>query len=458
MSKTTAPSTRHFTRRRFLKGAGACLAAFHIGPSHLLGGPAGLAPSDKLNVACVGIGGRGRASVDGCAGHNIVALCDVDDRQVGDVFEKYPGAKRFKDYRKMLDAMEKEIDAVTIGVPDHCHAVIAMDAMRRGKHVYCEKPLAHSIREVRALMKSARDHKVIAQLGNQGHSQDAIRDFVEWVQDGAIGNVTEIHASCDAFPHVYCQVGNLPRLAEKHEVPAGLDYDGWLGPAPFRPYNPMWVPFNWRGWMAFGTGCIGDWVCHVVDPSFWALDLGLPTTIHAEVKDYDPKQHGDVYPVGVKVTFQFPARGQRGPVKLVWFDGQERPPRPEALEKDKNPPGTGAVVYGDKGVIIHGSHGANPCRLVPDSRMKDYKRPDRKIPRIAGQNHHQDWLDAVRNNRPAGSNFDYGGPLTEIALLGAIAVRFPGEELKWDAESMRFTNHAGANAHVAPPLREGWSI
>jgi len=446
------------SRRGFLKGAAAGLAAIQIAPAHLLGGPGGDAPSNKLNVACVGAGGRGRASVDACSGQNIVAWCDVYDRQAGVAYAKYPEAKRYRDYLKMLDELDKKIDAVTIGVPDHSHAVLAMEAMRRGKHVYCEKPLAHSIREVRALMKAAQENKVIAQLGNQGHSSDSIRDFCEWVWDGAIGSVTEIHACCDAFRNVYCQIDKLPKLAEKHDVPEGLDYDLWLGPAQFRPFNPLWVPWNWRGWMPFGTGCIGDWVCHVVDPSFWALDLGLPTTIRAEVKGYDPKKHADVYPEGVKITFQFPAKGSRGPVKLVWFDGSERPPRPPELEKDQNPPGTGAVVYGDKGVMVHGSHGGSGSKLIPDSRMKDYKKPDRKIPRIEGQNHHQDWLDAVRANRQAGSSFDYGGPLTEIALLGAIAIRFPGEELRWDAAEMRCTNLAEANAHVAPPFRGGWRL
>ncbi len=449
-------SNRAITRRRFLGSAGAGLAALQVAPAQLLGGTNGGAPGDKLNVACIGVGGRGRASVDACAGENIVALCDVDDRQAGDVYAMFPQAKRYRDFRKMLDELDKSIDAVTIGTPDHTHAVAALDAMRRGKHVYCEKPLAHSILEIRALMKAARERKVISQLGNQGHSSDSIRSFCEWIWNGAIGSVTEIHAFCDAFRHIYCQIDKLPRLAEKHEVPSGVDYDLWLGPAEFRPYSPLWVPFAWRGWLPFGTGCIGDWVCHVVDPSFWALDLGLPSTIRAEVKDYDPKKHADVYPQGVKVTFQFPAKGARGPVKLVWFDGSERPPRPEQLDAGQEVPGIGAVIYGDKGVIIHGSHGAGGCRLVPDARMKEYKQPDRKIPRV--KDHHRDWLDAIRENRPAGSSFEYGGPLTEIALLGAVAIRFPGEELKWNAEAMRFTNHPGANAYVAPPLRPGWSL
>ncbi|HAK94809.1 MAG TPA: oxidoreductase, partial [Planctomycetes bacterium] len=362
---TTINSVRGTSRRRFLKGLGAGVAALHAVPAHVLGGESGPAPSDKLNVACIGIGGRGRASVDACGGQNIIGLCDVDDAVAGNAYTTFPKAKKFRDFRTMLDELDKSIEAVTVGTPDHTHTVAAMDAMRRGKHVYCEKPLAHSIGEIRALMQAAREHKVITQLGNQGHSSNDIRSLCEWIRDGAIGNVTEVHASCDAFPDVYCQIGKLPKLAEKHDVPAHLDYDLWVGPAQFRPYSPMWVPWNWRGWLRFGCGCIGDWICHVVDPSFWALDLGLPTSIRAEVKDYDPKAHAEVYPRGTKITFQFPAKGRRGPVKLVWFDGSERVPRPPMLDQGQNAHGTGAVIYGDKGAMMHGSHGAGGVKLIP---------------------------------------------------------------------------------------------
>jgi predicted dehydrogenase len=426
----------------------------------VLGGPNHAAPSDKLNVACIGIGGRGAASVDAPAGHghNIVGLCDVDDRQAAAKYKQFPAAKRYRDFRKMLDELDKGIDAVTVGTPDHTHTVAAMDAMRRGKHVYCEKPLAHSIGEIRALMETAREQKVITQVGNQGHSSDSIRTFCQWVRDGAIGDVSEIHACCDAFRDVYCQIDKLPQLAQKHDVPKELDYELWLGPAAFRPYSPLWVPWNWRGWMAFGTGCIGDWICHVVDPVAWALDLGLPATIQAEVKDYDPQKHADVYPRGVKITFQFPAKGERGPVKLVWFDGSERAPKPEKVDPSAGAPGTGAVVYGSKGAITYGSHGAGGCRIIPESRRKEYKFAGKEIPRVPGQDHHGDWLEAIRAGRQAGSPFAYGGPLTEIALLGAIAIRFPGQVLAWDAEKMQFTNFAEANAWVRPTYREGWKL
>jgi predicted dehydrogenase len=412
-------------------------------------------------VAGIGIGSRGGADVDEVAGlgHNIVALCDVDEKYAAKEFAKYPNAKRFTDYRVMLDKMGKEIDGVTIGTPDHTHAVIAMEAMRRGKHVYCEKPLAHSVHDVRALMAAAHKYKVVAQLGNQGHSADTIRRLCEWVWAGAIGQVHTIHAGCDAFKNVYCQIPNLPKLAEHHDVPEGLDYDLWIGPVPFRPYSPLWVPWNWRGWLPFGCGCIGDWICHVVDPSFWALDLDAPTTVQAEATDYDPAKEGLCYPAATKITFEFPAKKARGPVTLVWHDGNDTIPKPQDFPADDKIPGTGAILLGDKGMIVHGSHGAGGCHLVPDSLMEQYSgknAPAQKIPRV--KSHHWDWAEAIRTGRQAGSNFDYGGPLTQLALLGLIALRFPGQTLKWNDKRARFTNNDAANAYINPAYRKGWKL
>src|SRR6266446_8752181 len=316
-------------RRQFLRRAGAGVALFNILPGSLLGAE-NLSPNAKLNVAGIGIGSRGGADVGEVAalGHNIVAVCDVDEKYAGKEFAKYPDAKRFKDYRVMLDKMGKEIDAVVIGTPDHTHAVIAMEAMRHGKHVYCEKPLAHNIHEVRALMAAAHKHKVVTQLGNQGHSSGTIRQLCEWVWAGAIGQVHTVHAGCDAFKEVYCQIRNLDKLDQHYDVPKSLDYDLWLGPVPFRPYTPFWVHWNWRGWMPFGTGTIGDWFCHVIDPSFWALDLDAPESVQAEVTDYDPAKHGLTYPPGTKITLEFAATDQHGPVKLVWHDGKNPIPKP----------------------------------------------------------------------------------------------------------------------------------
>jgi predicted dehydrogenase len=410
-------------------------------------------PSEKLNIACIGVGGRGGANLGGVGGENIVALCDVDARRVGKAFERYPKAKRYRDFRKMFDDMDAKIDAVVVSTPDHTHAVAGMAAIKRGKHLFCEKPLAHSIYEIRELMKATREHNVVTQLGNQGHSSDHIRMFCEWIWDGAIGEVREIHAACGA---VHCRINELPKVREKHDIPQELDWDLWLGPAQYRPYNPMYLPGRWRAWMPFGSGTIGDWVCHVVDPSFWALDLGSPTTVLAKAKGYDPKKHADTFPMGTIVEFEFPARGKRGPVKLIWFDGTQKLPRPDDLEDGRKVPGTGAIIIGTKGKIMHGSHGAGGVRIIPESKMKAYKRPDRTLPRTRG--HHRDWLRAIKHGGKAGSNFDYGGPLTEIARLGIIATQMLGQKLLWDGENMRFTNCDEANQYINPPYRKGWTL
>lgn len=449
------------TRRRFLQRAGQAAAAFTLLPASALRGADGLSANERLNLAGIGIGSRGGAVVDEIAGlgHNLVALCDVDENYAAKQFAKYPDAKRFTDYRVMCDRMGKEIDGVIIGTPDHTHAVIAMEAMRRGKHVFCEKPLAHSINEVRAMMEAAKQYKVVTQLGNQGHSSGTIRRVCEWIWAGAIGPVHTVHAACNAFPNVYSQIANLPKLSERHEVPKGLNYDLWNGPVAFRPYSPLWVPWNWRGWLHYGGGTIGDWVCHVVDPAFWALDLGAPASVEAEVTAYDPATQGETYPPGTKITFEFPAKVDRGPVKLVWHDGRQTIPKPEGFPADAKIPGTGALILGDRGMIVHGSHGGGGCHLIPDALMEQYSgknAPAERIPRVKG--HGWDWAEAIRTGRLAGSDFGYGGPLTEVGLLGVIAIRFPGRKLEWDAIAARFKNHDPANAYVTRAYRAGWKL
>ena len=445
---------RGLSRREFIGGAAAA-TAFLVVPRHVLGGPAQKPPSEKLNVAGIGVGGQGAGDIASFGGENIVALCDVDHNHAGGSFKKFPDAKPYKDFRKMFDEMEKQIDAVCIATPDHTHAVAVMAALKRGKHVYCEKPLAHSVFEVRQIMKAARDHKCITQLGNQGHSSDSIRMFCEWVWDGAIGNVHTIHCGCAA---VNSGIDNLAKIrTERPAVPANLDWDLWLGPAQARPYHLAYVPFNWRGWVPFGNGTIGDWTCHVIDPVFWALDLGSPKTIQAQVKDYDFGTQGDAYPKGELITYEFPAKGKRGPVTLYWYSGTERIPRPKALEDDRKVTETGAVVLGDKGTIMYGSHGAGGVRIIPETAMKAYKLPDKTIPRARG--HHADWIRAIREGTKAGSDFPtYGGPLTEIAMLGVIAIKMSPRKLIWDAVNLRFTNCPEANAFVNPPYRTGWTL
>lgn len=443
-----------FTRRNFLRTAGTAVSAFTIVPRHVVAGSGATPPSEKLNIAGIGVGGMGAGDINAVApNHNIVALCDVDSRRAESTLKKFPEAKQYRDFRKMFDEMEKSIDAVVVATPDHTHAVAAMAAIQRGKHMYCEKPLAHSVYEVRQLMKAAQEHKVVTQLGNQGHSSDTIRSFCEWIWDGAIGNVHTIHLGCAA---VNSGLDQLLRLREQHPVPPTLDWDLWLGPAQLRPYHPVYLPGSWRGWVPFGNGTVGDWTCHVVDPVFWALDLGLPTTIQAQVKDYDPKTQGDAFPKGEIITFEFPAKGKRGPVTMHWYSGTDKIPRPKDLEEDKKSVDTGAVVLGDKGTIMYGSHGASGVRIIPETKMKEYTLPEKKIPRVRG--HQQDWLQAIRNGTKAGSDFSYGGPLTEIAMLGVIAIKMPGKKLEWDAPNMRFKNSPEGNQWINPPYRAGWTL
>ena len=443
----------NLTRRAFVRSA-AAVAAFTIVPRRLIAASGQTAPSDKVNLAGIGVGGMGAADLDALAPNvNVVALCDVESKHAAKTFEKFPNAKPFRDFRKMFDAIEKEIDAVLVATPDHCHAVASMAAIKRGKHVYCEKPLAHSIHEVRELMKAAQQHKVVTQLGNQGHSFDSIRNFCEWVWDGAIGNVHTIHCGCAA---VNSGIDDLAHLREEHPVPPTLDWDVWLGPAQYRPYHPAYLPSRWRGWTPFGNGTVGDWTCHVVDPVFWALDLGAPVTIQANVKDYDYKTQGDAFPKGEIITYSFPATAKRGPITLHWYSGTERIPRPPELEADEKDVETGAVVIGDKGTIVYGSHGAGQVRLIPQAKADAYKRPEKSIPRV--KEHHWDWLQAIRNATKSGSDFSYGGPLTEVALLGVIAIKFAGTKLEWDSKAMRFKNSDAANRFLNPPYRKGWTL
>jgi len=440
------------SRREFLGGAAAA-ATFLVVPRHVLAQSGTTPPSEKLNIAGIGAGGMGGGDINAVSGgNNIVALCDVDLRRASAI-KKFPDAKVYRDFRKMFDEMAKNIDAVVVGTPDHTHAVAAMAAIKRGKHVYCEKPLAHSVGEVRALMKAAQEHKVVTQLGNQGHSFESCRLLCEWIWDGAIGSVHTVHCGCSA---VNSGIDALPRLKQKHDVPAELEWDLWLGPAQERPYCPAYLPGSWRGWVPFGNGTIGDWVCHVVDPVFWALDLGAPKTVVAQAKDYDPKTQGDAYPKGDIITFEFPAKEKRGAVTLVWHSGTERIPRAPDLEPDRKPVDTGALVYGDKGTITYGSHGAGGVRIIPEAKMKAYKLPEKTIPRA--KEHHEDWLRAIREGKKAGSDFSYGGPLTEIAMLGVIALKMLGRKLEWDAQAMKFTNCPEANQFVNPPYRKGWTL
>lgn len=447
-------------RRTFMKNT-MTASAFMIVPAHVLAGRGHTAPSDKLNIAGIGVGGQGGADLRQLASENIVALCDVDWKQAAETFEKHPKAVKYKDYRVMLDK-QKDIDAVVVATPDHVHAVATMAAIKRGKHVYTEKPLTYTIHETRELVKAAREAGVATQMGNQGHAMEEARLLCEWIWDGAIGEIREVHAWT---PHPVWPQG-MRRPTDTPPVPEYMDWDLWIGPAPYRPYNPAYAPMFWRGWWDFGTGGLGDMGCHIFDPIKWALKLGQPESVEASHSclidgsnslNWDKPPNTESYPRASIVYYHFPAREGLPPLKLTWYDGGLMPETPEELEPGRNMGDQfGGVLYiGSKGKILTGSHGARGVRIIPEKAMQAYKRPDKTLPRSIG--HHQEWVNACKGGEPAKSNFDYAGPLTETVLLGNIALR-TGKKLLWDSEAFHFTNNDEANQYLYREYRDGWSL
>lgn len=446
------------SRRAFLKTGTATAATISIVPSHVVGAGGKTPPSGKLNVAGIGIGGQGGGVLRQFANENIVALCDVDRKYAAKTFARHPDAKRYTDYRVMLEK-QRDIDAVVIGTPDHTHAVITLAAIQSGKHVYCEKPLTHTVHEARIITAAARESKVQTQMGNQGHSSEAIRLVREWIQSGAIGDVKEVHAWTDRPDDGpwYANFAARELPTEFPPVPDTLDWDLWLGPARQQKYSPSFLPFKWRAWLDFGTGALGDMGCHILDPACWALDLMHPSSITAEVKHHKPELKGLAYPIASKVTYEFPQRGKLGPLKLIWHDGVYQVPRPPMLEEGRELPASGAVIYGSKETILHGSHGAGGMRIIPETRMKDFTRPEKTIRRVK-DGHMGDFIRACKDGDPASSSFaEYGGQLTQMVLLGVAAQRTPGVKLHWNPEKFEF-DHPAANEFLHSPYREGWSL
>jgi predicted dehydrogenase len=450
--------------RRQLLGSAVAAGAFTIVPSYVLGANGKKPPSERLNIATIGAGGMGRGNTRRCAdaGENIVALCDVDDKKAANVYNDYPNAKKYRDFRVMLEK-EKNIDAVIVATPDHTHTVAAMMAIKMGKHVYVQKPLTRTVYEARMLTEAARKHKVVTQMGNQGHSGEGIRLVCEWIWDGAIGPVREVHAWTNR--PVWAQ--GMDRPSDTPPVPEGLDWDLWLGPAPVRPYNPAYHPFAWRAWVDFGCGALGDMACHILDPAFWALKLKYPVSVEAcqsmrmAGQGWEKVGVRETYPQASIVRYKFPARAGMPEVKVIWYDGGMMPARPEDLEpgRQMGDEDGGVLFIGDKGKMMCGCYGRNP-RLIPESKMEAYKRPDRTLPRVENgeDGHEQNWLDACKGGAPADSNFDYSGPFTETVVMGNLALRAPYEVLEWDGVKMRFTNSDAANEFVHSPYREGWTL
>ncbi|MDQ1257416.1 MAG: Gfo/Idh/MocA family oxidoreductase [Candidatus Hydrogenedentes bacterium] len=422
--------------------------------------PGKVSPNEKLNIAAIGVGGMGRGNINACATENIVALCDVDDAYAGGTFGEFPNAKRYKDYRKMFDAEANNIDAVIIATPDHTHAVLAMAAIRLGKHVFCQKPLAHSLHEVRKLTEAAREAKVQTQMGNQGHSSEDIRRLCEWIEDGAIGPVHEVHAWSDrpVGGDPWSDFPIMKRPEDTPPVPETLDWDLWIGPAEMRPYHPIYHPMSWRGFWDFGTGPLGDMGCHILDPSFWGLKLGHPVSVEATTTHCDEEVAKETYPRAAVIRYQFPARGDMPPVSLTWYDGRLKPPFPRDFDQRQRFDSNGALLVGEKGTIMHGSHGAGGLRLLPKALANEYKEPTKTLPRVKDGAHEQDWIRACKDGQPASSSFEYGGPLTEMVLLGVLAMRVRDRKLTWDGAAMEFTGDIPATRLVNPPYREGWTL
>ena len=467
-------SEAKLSRRQFMGGAAISTAAFMIVPGSVLGLRGAPSANEKLNIAGIGIGGQGGADLTQMQSQNIVALCDVDKSHAAHTLRKYPQAQQFTDYRKMLDEV-KEIDAVVVGTPDHHHAFASMAAIKHGKHVYCEKPLTHSVWEARQLAQAARQAKIATQMGNQGQASQETRRLCELVWSGVVGPIREAHIWTDRpsrglFDEYWPQGTARPK--DTPPVPDSLNWDLWLGPAPERPYHPAYLPFKWRGWWDFGTGALGDIGCHAMDPVFRALKLGAPLTVQAA----STRVNTETYPLGSMVTYQFPARpagvqainchvaGISGaaagetempPCKLIWYDGGLRPPRPDSLPDGRPMGDNGRLLVGDKGFILGTS-------VFPESCAKAAAEVARSIPPSVG--HYEEFIVAAKGGKPAGSNFDWAGPLAESVLLGNVALRVQLREeltlykLQWDSAALKFANLEEANKFIRREYRTGWSL
>jgi len=463
------------SRRSFLKKAAFWAATVQVVPARVLGRGGEKAPSERLNIAGIGVSGQGGHDIGQFPGENIVGLCDVDWRHAAGTFKRFPQAKRYKDYRKMLEEM-KDLDAVVVATPDHVHAFASVAAIRRGLHVYCEKPLTHSVWEARQVAAAAAKAGVRTQMGNQGQASEETRRLSELVWSGAIGQVLEAHVWTDRpsrglFDEYWPQGVGRPK--DTPDVPADLDWDLWIGPAPMRPYHPAYAPFRWRGWWDFGTGALGDIGCHAMDPIFRALKLGAPETVQA----CSTRVNTETFPLGSMVTYTFPARtaevqannfhvaGLSGPgagavamppVKVVWYDGGLRPPRPAELEDDEVLGDNGRLLIGTEGFILGG-------RVYPEKRRVEVGTVPRTLPRVP-QGSYLEWAEACRSGKPSGTDFAWSGPLAEAVLLGNVALRVQMREkltratLRWDSAKFEVTNVPEANAFLRREYREGWSL
>ena len=430
---------KHTTRRQFLKHAAGAAAGITLAPAILADAKS---PNEKLDIGVIGTANRAAEDIEGVQGENIVALCDVDDMYLANVAKRFPRAEKYNDFRKLLD--RTDLDAVVVGTPDHIHAPATIMALRSGRHVYCEKPLAHSVHEARVVTETAAKLKLATQLGTQIHAGSNYRRVVELVQSGAIGPVREVHV----WVGKTWSGGERPR--ETPPVPPHIHWDLWLGPAPERPYNPIYLPANWRRWWDFGGGTLADMGCHYIDVVHWALGLRQPLAVSAE----GPPVHAETTPEGLIVRFEHPARGESPPVTVTWYDSGKRPPHFAERDPAKKLPewGDGVLWIGEKGMLLS-DYGR--WKLLPESRFAGFQAPPRSIPESIG--HHAEWIAAAKTGGPTTCGFGYSGVLTEAVLLGNVAYR-SGKRIEWDAAHGKATNAPDAMKYVEREYRKGWSL
>ncbi len=424
----------NLTRRRFLGTTTlACAAVFHIRTA------TGQGANDKLNVAVVGVDGRGAGNLAGVAGENVVALCDVDAARLAAAAKKFPKAKTYRDYRLMLE--QKGIDAVVCSTPDFTHAVIGVAAMKSGRHLYSEKPMAHRVSEVRALTETAAREKRVTQLGTQIHAGINYRRAAELIMSGAVGDVGEVHVWAGAM------YGNIALSPADAPIPKDLDYDLWLGPLPYRPFRKEYAPFHWRHFWQFGGGTLADFWCHYSDLAHWALELSHPLSVHAQ----GAKPAEELVTVAMRVQYEYPARGKKPPVKLTWYQGGEKPAL--LTDEQKKQWGSGVLFVGQKG-RLYADYGR--IVLLPEEQYKNFERPKPFIPDSIG--HHAEWIKACKEGGPTTCQFSYSGPLTECALLGIVSHRVGNKKLEWDWKAMKATNCPEADAFIHHDYRPGWKL
>jgi predicted dehydrogenase len=461
--------SRRSSRRQFLQTTAALGASAAMFPHPAIGRwTRGNSPNARVRFASIGVGGKGESDTNDAAAHgDLVAICDIDESHLGKMADAHPNAKKYFDYRKMLEELAEAIDAVTVSTPDHTHAPASVMAMRMGKHCFCQKPLTWSVEEARVMRQLAAEKKLATQMGNQGTAENGFREGVEIIRSGALGPVKEIQIWTNR-PVWPC---GLPRPTETPEVPSTVHWSEFLGAAKPRPYHPAYHPFAWRGWLDFGTGALGDMACHTLNVAAMALELFDPQSV--EVVESSGIVDNESFPSWTVIKTQFGPRGDRGPLTMTWYDGGEKlpqdkkkyldylkeykyePPPPEDPDEKPGPPESGLMVIGEKGAFFSVNDYGAERLLLPKERFADYKKPEPVLPRSPG--HFQEWVDAIGGGPPAYSNFDYAGRLTETVLLGTVAIK-AGTKIEWDAENMRAIGNSAADPFIRREYRKGWSI